>query len=170
MRYRHYKYDCDRVVYNVGGQGLEMLLGSTEEEEEGKIVGQIALHDASTVANACASARVSDDGEIFHYLGIASCFTSRTKSWEDSPGYIAAASEKMRNVTFVPSSVATVFYPIGNTPPVDLLSHQPPKAKGDALAEILTLAFGMQEACSTLCSARETPVILPPKTNTEYIS
>lgn len=44
--------------------------------------------------------------------------------------------------TFVPSSGAYVFYPIGNTPAVNLLSHHAPQEGNDVPTEILMLACG----------------------------
>src|SRR5277367_4388888 len=48
----------------------------------------------------------------------------------------------MHNITFVPSSSNTVFYPIGNTSAVNLLAHHSPTNNKDAATEILLLACG----------------------------
>ncbi|CZR55693.1 uncharacterized protein PAC_05581 [Phialocephala subalpina] len=48
----------------------------------------------------------------------------------------------MFSPTFVPSSGAYVFYPIGNTPAVNLLSHHAPQEGNDVPTEILMLACG----------------------------
>lgn len=49
---------------------------------------------------------------------------------------------KMHNITWVPSDIQIVFYPIGNTPAVNLLSCQPLEAQDDKPTEILSLACG----------------------------
>lgn len=48
----------------------------------------------------------------------------------------------MHNITFVPSSSNVIFYPIGNTPAVNLLAYHSPTNNVDAVTDILLLACG----------------------------
>jgi hypothetical protein len=48
----------------------------------------------------------------------------------------------MYNVTMVPSDNQVIFYPIGNTPAVNLLSHHAPNPGKATATQVLSLACG----------------------------